>query len=299
MKLCNRDAEHLLLEKVKSLSEHHDSWRCIYINFAAHKNEYSEGLRTHVITTIIKELLEHEEGYIYLCEDSDAFILFQGKASAILDKLGEHFKGLHNAHPTAQPEDELYTIFDLSRHWQIFLSLCKTKAAAILPALFPTVNAGPVVQTKSTLPIFDTTLFSAANAKRHTRKRLVVLIVEDDPFTRRLVASTLKGDYDVIEAGDGAQAIHMYEKSAPDMVFLDIELPDVNGHVLLAKFLAFDPSAFIVMLSANSIKENILAALEKGAQGFIAKPFTKEKLTHYLRMCQTMRQGQALQKQGA
>ena len=47
------------------------------------------------------------------------------------------------------------------------------------------------------------------------------------------------------------------------------------------------------MLSANSMKENILAALEKGAQGFVTKPFAKEKLMHYLRVRESMRQGNA------
>ena len=117
-----------------------------------------------------------------------------------------------------------------------------------------------------------------------------VLLVEDDPFTRRLVVNALKADFDVWEAEDAAHAYQMYGTHAPDAVLLDIELPDSNGHVVLSKLLRLDREAFVVMLSANSVKENILAALEKGAQGFITKPFAKEKLMHYMRQCVSFRQ---------
>ena len=135
----------------------------------------------------------------------------------------------------------------------------------------------------------DADLFNVASAKRNNRVRRLVLLVEDDPFTRRLVMTSLKGDYDVMEAGNGEEAIRAYENFAPDAVFLDIGLPDVNGQVILGKLLALDKFAFVIMLSANSVKENILAALEKGAQGFVTKPFAKDKLIHYLRLCDNMR----------
>jgi two-component system chemotaxis response regulator CheY len=93
----------------------------------------------------------------------------------------------------------------------------------------------------------------------------------------------------VLEAGDCATALHLYAMHAPDATFLDIELPDANGYTVLKQCVAADKAAFIVMLSANSVKEHILASLEEGAQGFVTKPFTKEKLIHYLNMCETAR----------
>lgn len=300
MKLFSQNAESTLLEKVKSLSEQHNTWRCLYINFSDHREDYSEGLRTHVVTNIIKELLDGEDGYIYLCEDGDVFILFQGKVSLILDKLGEHFRGLGKEKGKLQPEDEIYTIFDLSTHWQIFLTLCKNKAAKISATTETKTSATSAPAAPA--PVLrepDADLFKAALAKRRGRKRPLVLLVEDDPFTRRLVNTSIKTEYDVAEAGDGNDAIRAYETHAPDAVFLDIGLPDVNGQVILHKLLKLDPSAFVVMLSANSIKENILAALEKGAQGFVVKPFAKDKLMHYLRLCVTMRQRFSNPAQGA
>jgi CheY-like chemotaxis protein len=289
MKLFSHDAERILFEKAKSLSAQHDSWRCLYINFSDERHEYSEGLRTHIVTNILKELLEDEYGYIYLCGDGDVFILFQGKVQPILNKIGEQFRGIGGRHSSMQPEDELYTLLDLSKHWQLFFTLCKNKLPpeTSLPSqpLKPAVAASPKL-----LPMADPELFVTAAAARSSRERLLVLLVEDDPFTRKLAASTLKGQYDVIEAGDAAEALRIYNKMAPDVVFLDIELPDASGHVVLGRLLTLDPSAFIAMLSANSIKENILAALEKGAKGFVTKPFAKEKLLHYLQLCMSQKQ---------
>lgn len=296
MKLLSHNAESLLFEKVKSLSEQHSSWRCLYINFSDHKEQYNEGLRTHVVTNIIKELLEEEEGFIYLCEDGDVFILFQGKVSHIIGKLGEQFKGLGKEKGAVQPEDDIYTVFDLSTHWQIFYTLCKNKAV-VAPTEKPKAAAA-LAGSAADLREADTVLFRAALAKRTARKRLLVLLVEDDPFTRRLVNNSLKADFDVIEAADGNEAIRLYESNAPDAVFLDIGLPDVNGQVILNKLLTLDKQAFLIMLSANSVKENILAALEKGAQGFITKPFAKEKLLHYLRLCASLKQARPAQGKG-
>ena len=220
------------------------------------------------------------------------FILFQGKVQPILDKLGEQFAGLAGSHGALQPEDELYTLFDLDLHWQIFFALCTAKmkqAELDLQAPSRPVSA-PSAPQRLTLSEPDSSLFSLAVSKRPLRRRMSVLLVEDDPFTRRLVVNALKADFDVWEAEDAAHAYQMYGTHAPDAVLLDIELPDSNGHVVLSKLLRLDREAFVVMLSANSVKENILAALEKGAQGFITKPFAKEKLMHYMRQCVSFRQ---------
>ncbi len=287
MKLISYNAGERLLEKVGSLSAKHDSWRCLYINFSASNHRYSEGLRTYVVTNIIKELLENGEGYIYLCDDKDVFILFQGQVAPILSKIGDQFHDLSAHYADVQMEGSLYTVFDLSAEWEPFYKLCESKAtphapATELPPSTPAVSLKPLLAPSEEK-------FRQATASRNARKRPLVLLVEDDPFTRRLAVNTLKADYDLIEAEDAADALQLYGRTAPDAVFLDIELPDASGHVVLNKLLSFDSAAFVVMLSANSIKENILAALEKGAQGFVTKPFAKEKLIHYLKQCEKSR----------
>lgn len=287
MKIHNHNATHFLFEKAKSLAQFHDSWRCIYFNFSDQKDQYSDGLRTHFVVKIIKELLADDDGNIYLCDDGDIFILFQGAVKPIIAKLGEHFEGLKSERVFIQPEDNLFTVFDFSQHWQIFFNLCKAKAMQAQSQVYSQPIIGSEASAVAPPPKLlepDRELFLAAAVKRRSRKQLSVLVVEDDAFTRRLIGGILKDHYNVIEAGDGEEALAAYSSHAPDMVFLDIELPDINGQVVLQKLISLDADAFIVMLSASSFKENILAALEVGAQGFVTKPFAREKLMHYLNM---------------
>ena len=293
MKLYSHQAAGFLHAKAKSISEQPDSWRCIYLDFTSQKDAYSDGVRSYVVTNIFKDLLEGEDGYVYLCDDGDVFILFQGKVSDIMGRLGEHFKGLAEGRSLHGGEEAICTVFDLSMQWNVFFALCEQKLTLLQNELSKAGQVAAVTTVNKPLRDVDQQMFQAATYKRAGRKRLLVLVVEDDPFTRRLVSGALKANYDVVEAEDGESALRAFESNAPDAVFLDIELPDTNGHVVLGKLLACDKSAFIVMLSANSMKENILAALEKGAQGFVTKPFAKEKLMHYLRVRESMRQGNA------
>lgn len=280
MQLYTYYAEQLLVDKSKAISAQASRWRCIYLNFS----EHSDRPRNHVVTNIFKELFKGEDGNIYLCKNGDVFLLFTGKVGGVVEKLEGQFRDIN------------YQLFDLGLQWAPFFELCESKLTA-LQSQGP-AEASPVPAPKPLREI-NAEIFRDAKLKRAGRPRLQVLVVEDDPFTRRLVHGTLKGEYEVIEAADGEEAIAAYEAFAPDAVFLDIELPDTNGHEILSQLLAFDPSAFVVMLSANSVKENILTALEKGAQGFATKPFAREKLIHYLRLCETLRRGRAIPTNGA
>lgn len=109
-----------------------------------------------------------------------------------------------------------------------------------------------------------------------------ILLIEDDVFSRKMLKKILQKDYDVIEADDGRDGVIKYIMNAPDMLFLDINLPDVTGIDLIHKIKDIDSDAHIIMLSANSYKENILSSMQKGAKGFIAKPYSKEKVLHYI-----------------
>jgi CheY-like chemotaxis protein len=67
---------------------------------------------------------------------------------------------------------------------------------------------------------------------------------------------------------------------APNIMFLDIDLPKIKGHQVLSKIKTLDPKGCVVMISANSFPEDVKKAAERGASGFLAKPYTKQKLTN-------------------
>lgn len=68
-------------------------------------------------------------------------------------------------------------------------------------------------------------------------------------------------------------------------MFLDINLPDISGHDVLARLRDIDPQIYAVMLSGHTQSENVMEALKMGAKGFVSKPFTKEKLLQYIAKC--------------
>lgn len=123
--------------------------------------------------------------------------------------------------------------------------------------------------------------------EREKRRQNKVLIVDDDMFVRKTMKSIIGGVAEVVEVDRGDQALTNYLKHNPDVVLLDIHMPNVNGLDLVDELLELDPDAFIVIFSADSVKENVLAAIEKGAVGFLSKPPIKGKLENYLQQCIT------------
>ncbi len=106
-----------------------------------------------------------------------------------------------------------------------------------------------------------------------------VLIVDDEPIIRSWIrtAVTNIGCEVIGEVAEGMQAVHRHGKQKPDITFLDIDMPDKNGLDALEEILAGRPDAFVVMVSAHSTFENVQVAIERGARGFIVKPFSISK----------------------
>jgi two-component system, OmpR family, KDP operon response regulator KdpE len=100
-----------------------------------------------------------------------------------------------------------------------------------------------------------------------------VLLVEDDAATRRSVATNLAAHgYRIAEAGDVAGALLSWETSRPDVILLDLGLPDADGIVLIRR-VRRDATTPILVLSARDAEPDKVAALELGADDYVTKPF--------------------------
>ncbi len=104
-----------------------------------------------------------------------------------------------------------------------------------------------------------------------------VLIVDDDPFIRKLIATTLEdvAGFELHEAGDGEEALAVAEQTAPEIVFLDIDMPVLDGIAACARLrdLPQARATTIVMLTAAG-PESEAPAREAGADLFLTKPFS-------------------------
>lgn len=106
-----------------------------------------------------------------------------------------------------------------------------------------------------------------------------ILVVDDQPSVRFGLRQLLEGEgYRVLEAETGAQALPVVTEKAPDLILLDLKLPDVNGLELLTRIKEIDDDVAVIILTAHGSIETAILALKKGAENFFTKPFDPESL---------------------
>jgi two-component system, chemotaxis family, chemotaxis protein CheY len=107
-----------------------------------------------------------------------------------------------------------------------------------------------------------------------------VLVVDDAAFMRKMVSDALaKGGHEVVgEAGNGIEALSQFQALKPDLMTLDITMPEKDGLAALADIMAADPSAKVVMCSALGQESKVLEAIKLGAKDFVVKPFQPDRV---------------------
>jgi len=115
-----------------------------------------------------------------------------------------------------------------------------------------------------------------------------VLIVDDALFMRNLLRDIFEpaGWQVVAEAGNGAEAVDLYRQHQPDLVSMDIVMPEVGGIDALRRILYEDPDARVVMCSALGQDSMVMEAIKAGARDFIVKPFQDDQVLEVVtRVC--------------
>jgi two-component system chemotaxis response regulator CheY len=111
-----------------------------------------------------------------------------------------------------------------------------------------------------------------------------VIIVDDAEFMRvvlRDICADMRLEV-VGEANDGREAVSLYGALKPDLVLLDITMPNMDGTEALRQILDIDPDARVVMITALGQKEQVLQAIKVGARDFVIKPFDQERVVETL-----------------
>ncbi|WP_291632448.1 response regulator [Clostridium sp.] len=107
-----------------------------------------------------------------------------------------------------------------------------------------------------------------------------VLIVDDAAFMRMMIKDILeKNGFEVVgEANNGIKAVELYKAEKPDVVTMDITMPDMDGIEAVKVIKAFDPAAKIIMCSAMGQQSMVMDAIRAGARDFIVKPFQADRV---------------------
>ncbi|PCJ96611.1 MAG: hypothetical protein COA45_10900 [Zetaproteobacteria bacterium] len=280
MNIIIKKAEEELLEFIDGIKNSNENLRCTH--FQASRIPEFENEDT--IDFIVRDL-GHQNGEIFICSDGDLFI--------IAKKMGPPFtKGLKNFVLTrletrpALPE-ELVILFEIQIDHHEIARIIEEKLRVRKHEEKKERHEQERIQWQEqrtrilNKPIpehFHQILLNRQQSDKETN----ILVIDDDPFSLKLFTNALPSTYNILLAENGENALFQYFTKAPDIMFLDIGLPDISGHDVLAKILEHDPQAFIIMLSGKGDKDNVMRAIKHGAKGFIGKPLTHDKLQHYI-----------------
>ena len=101
-----------------------------------------------------------------------------------------------------------------------------------------------------------------------------ILLVDDTKFMRMMLGNILKPKgYEIVEAGDGLEAIELYKQHKPDLVTMDIVMPNMDGIEAVKNITSEDGNAKVVMVTAVGQESKVKEAIQAGARGYIVKPF--------------------------
>jgi CheY-like chemotaxis protein len=298
MQTITQDAIRKLHTSLPALANEKNGWRGLWIRLSNLDNKTRESALRQVQDILFLHL-EDYHGRIYLCEDGDIMVMGLGIKKVVLDEVVQKLTYLL----AADWEEEFSaccTVWDFSVHWVDLIKCVTHKLAFMLEKESAAEEArrkakaekGEVF-SKVDIDAHAADVAEMALRRRTQRNDNVVMLVEDDTLSCKMIEGALRKIVDencqIVTAKSGLQAYQSYAIHAPDIVFLDIGLPDLDGHALLDKLHCLDEDAFVVMLSGQSEKESVLQSMHLGARGFIGKPFSVEKLRHYIEQCPTFK----------
>jgi len=114
-------------------------------------------------------------------------------------------------------------------------------------------------------------------------KKLTAMVVEDEGVANELLSSTFKNFFsDVSSAFNGQEAIEMFERLKPDIIFVDIVMPEMDGIELSRRLREMNPNQIIIVISASNDIQKISESIEIGVNSFIQKPIDTKKIIELL-----------------
>lgn len=276
MRFIHDKTDLMLHDFLEEIEPRPQTWRVISIEF--HVSDTVESpIFQNLCRSKIQDIFKETDAHIFWHKPAFILIFFKGRVLPIEKKVETllkeiEFKGVKR----------FYDILDLSIDWQ---NLLKLMDQVTLPFATSAIPKGVAINSRNQNGLLDDFKISLSEDRinylkpsRLSRNRPVILLIEDDLMILQMVKSVVEEYFDVVFAETVRQAIIYYQRHLPDMVFLDIHLPDGNGMELLQDIADADAESHVVMLSAQTKKEKILEALEIGAKNYIPKPFTRRIL---------------------
>lgn len=281
MLIIDTESESRLIKQLQRLRDERAGWRAVHL---------------HLESLTAEQRQDELNQFAAACEAGDlqAYMLQQGDVLLLVqDGAARSLRQAAMALNTRQQKtliDPLVDIHELGYGWPRVMGLAGERQDQIDAAertAKARAKAQELAQARQlilNLPV-DPQQIGSIHERRGKHEKPVIMVVEDEPFSARLVESVLGAAHTVHLASDGQSAMLNYARWAPHVLFLDIDLPDVSGYDVMRRIRSFDPQAYVIMLSSHADRSHILQSRELGAQGFVGKPFTRDKLGQYIQRC--------------
>ena len=271
MKISSVNTERTLMNIASSIGKSPSSWIDWYALYISLENIDKQMREDCLLWTrsIVESYLNCLEGHVFFCNKNGIHIICKSVQEDILSHAGSQICDLI-LHENNQHTE--YNIYALATDGPAYAQtvLYKVKNVFQLPSELTydeRSNVRPKLESKK--------IHNLTEGRR-------VLLVEDDPVARWMVRNALKGECDLMTASYGNKVFTLYSSFQPHVVFLDINLPDQNGHELLEWITKNDPGAQVIMFSSDNSLQTMTSTFEQGAAGFISKPFLKSQLLEYV-----------------
>jgi len=251
MNIITENAENILINNLKAFKKEEKRSFCLDIK--------TKDLSSNKILKIFETVFKEYKATSYMCFETIFIIISNVSNKDFLNIKKETLDIFNNEYFT---DLDIFSIFDLEKDWSKIKNLINNK-----------------IIDKEILKILESHKTENLETKSLDTDKLDILVVEDDIFTGQLIRRAIEDKgINIFLAKNGKEAIELYIKESPYIVFLDIELPDINGYDILEKMKKINDNLFAIILSSHDSEENIAEAFEMKAKGFISKPFPKHKL---------------------
>ena len=233
------------------------------------------------VLPFLKDILRDNSGELYFCDDGDLIITWRGRIGETSKAIITQFRAHFTKELLPFQDSEIFTLYDPQTQGEELRLLLRQKIQKDSDPESPIStqkNSAPQKQILLELSEHQKSALQKSLSRRRSRQRSEVLIVEDQDFSRKLLSGLLSKTNQCFEAKNAYEAIHYFAEHAPDIIFLDIELPDQDGHNLASFFKSLDPKSFIIMVTGNNYTKDVQRAKENRVNGFIAKPYSKQMI---------------------
>lgn len=234
-------------------------------------------VQSDAVLTATASIISHYSGELYFLKNNDVLVVWQGPLAQIEANLKNLIRGHFRGIVTKIGETNFFQFFDVREQ--------AAAVRALLSNQMPMATDSAVILPPAQLEFTEDQLVDLRQGIRDRNSKrgfesmgLNIMVIEDQEFSLKLMKSLLSREHHCVTSQTAAEAITLYASQPPDILFLDVELPDANGHDFASFIKRHDPESYIVMVTANTETRDVKAAQKNSVQGYITKPFRQQKI---------------------